>query len=249
MLRDRYVQYDFPFQIQPGDSLKFYTWYKMESNWDYAYVEVSTDGVSYSGIPGNITTTSNPYGNNHGNGITGSSNGWVQGRFSLANYVGQTISVRLSYCTDSYTTEEGIYFDDISPVNTFSGQQSFELTAQDTARLFSAMPAGSYYYKVRARDAEDQWGKFSPIDGVDVYALPTYICGDANADETVNVSDAISIINYVFLGGVPPDPAESADTNCDGKVNVSDAVQIINYVFLGGNIPCDTDGDGISDCQ
>lgn len=75
-----------------------------------------------------------------------------------------------------------------------------------------------------------------------------YVCGDANSDAHVGVSDAIYIINYIFAGGNPPDPYESGDVNCDGYVNVADAVWIINYVFAGGNAPCDTDGDGIPDC-
>ena len=65
------------------------------------------------------------------------------------------------------------------------------------------------------------------------------ICGDANSDETVNVSDAVYIINYVFVGGNPPDPLCKGEANGDGKVNVSDAVYIINYVFVGGQPPVD----------
>ncbi|NIP44297.1 MAG: hypothetical protein GWO41_07735 [candidate division Zixibacteria bacterium] len=80
------------------------------------------------------------------------------------------------------------------------------------------------------------------------FSGPEYICGDVNDDLTVNVSDAVSIINYVFIGGEAPDPLESADTNCDGGVNISDAVWLINYVFIDGNRPCDTNGDDISDC-
>jgi hypothetical protein len=75
-----------------------------------------------------------------------------------------------------------------------------------------------------------------------------YFCGDANNDFEVNISDAVWIINYVFQGGLPPDPLESGECNCDGDVNISDAVWIINYVFMGGNEPCDSDGDGIPDC-
>jgi hypothetical protein len=80
------------------------------------------------------------------------------------------------------------------------------------------------------------------------YDCSIFLCGDANSDGAVNVSDAVSIINYVFVGGDAPDPYEAGDSNCDGSVNVSDAVYIINYVFIGGNIPCDPGGDGIPDC-
>jgi len=65
-----------------------------------------------------------------------------------------------------------------------------------------------------------------------------YMCGDANGDNTVNVGDAVSIINYVFKGGAAPDPLEAADANCDGDVNVGDCVRIINYIFKGGEAPC-----------
>jgi hypothetical protein len=75
-----------------------------------------------------------------------------------------------------------------------------------------------------------------------------YLCGDANDDKIINVSDAVYIINFVFIGGLEPIPYEAGDANCDGVVNVSDAVWIINYVFIGGNEPCDTDGDGEPTC-
>jgi len=75
------------------------------------------------------------------------------------------------------------------------------------------------------------------------------ICGDANGDETVNVSDAVAIINYVFAGGEPPDPLLAGDCNCDATCNVADAVWVINYIFAGGYGPCDTNGDEIQDCD
>jgi Right handed beta helix region/Dockerin type I domain/Chlamydia polymorphic membrane protein (Chlamydia_PMP) repeat len=76
-----------------------------------------------------------------------------------------------------------------------------------------------------------------------------YICGDTNCDVDVNVSDAVWLIGFIFVGGDPPCPGlQTGDVNCDGTVNVSDAVWIINYVFIGGNAPCDTDGDDIQDC-
>ena len=89
------------------------------------------------------------------------------------------------------------------------------------------------------------------IDSVHVTSLiceSDYICGDVNSDLSVNVSDAVFIINYVFIGGAAPDPIFVGDTNCDGAVNVSDGVYIINYVFIGGYAPCDPNGNGLPDC-
>jgi Subtilase family/Dockerin type I domain len=64
------------------------------------------------------------------------------------------------------------------------------------------------------------------------------ICGDANNDGTVNTSDAIHVINYVLIGGPPPEPVLACgEANSDETVNISDAVWIINYVYVGGAPP------------
>jgi hypothetical protein len=44
-----------------------------------------------------------------------------------------------------------------------------------------------------------------------VVSLALYLCGDANSDETVKISDAVWIINYVFVEGNDP-----CDTEGDG---------------------------------
>ena len=58
--------------------------------------------------------------------------------------------------------------------------------------------------------------------------------GDANNDGSVNVGDAVYIVNYVFKGGVAPPCRAEADANADTAVNIGDAVYIINYIFKGG---------------
>ncbi len=72
----------------------------------------------------------------------------------------------------------------------------------------------------------------------DIVVQPSYLCGDANSDQTVNVGDAVYIIQYIFKGGPAPDPLEAGDANCDGGTDVADAVYLINYVFKGGPEPC-----------
>ncbi len=65
--------------------------------------------------------------------------------------------------------------------------------------------------------------------------------GDANRDGIINISDAVYIINFIFIPGSPtPVPLCRADTNGDGVINVSDAVMIINYVLINGPPPINT---------
>lgn len=65
-----------------------------------------------------------------------------------------------------------------------------------------------------------------------------YLNGDANGDETINLEDAIYLIQYVFKGGAAPSPEAAGDANCDGAVNLPDAVYLIEYIFKGGPPPC-----------
>ncbi len=74
-------------------------------------------------------------------------------------------------------------------------------------------------------------------DGDNIGDSCDFICGDATGDESINISDAVYIVNYVFKGGPPPEPLCVGDSNGDGSVNISDGVYIINYVFKGGPPP------------
>lgn len=100
----------------------FYTDYTIEDLWDYAFVEVSTDGGStWVQLPDmdGITTNDDPNGRlvdygNLQNGITGDSGGWIQMRFDLSAYAGSTIQLRFRYATDAAFLERGMFVDDIA---------------------------------------------------------------------------------------------------------------------------------------
>jgi hypothetical protein len=64
------------------------------------------------------------------------------------------------------------------------------------------------------------------------------VCGDADGNGIVNISDAVYLISYIFSGGPPPDPLAAGDADCNGIVNISDAVYLISYIFGGGPAPC-----------
>jgi hypothetical protein len=64
------------------------------------------------------------------------------------------------------------------------------------------------------------------------------IIGDANGDGSINISDVVFLINYIFMGGSAPQPLLTGDPNCDGSINIADVVYLINYVFAHGPAPC-----------
>jgi hypothetical protein len=61
--------------------------------------------------------------------------------------------------------------------------------------------------------------------------------GDANADGTLDLGDAIYILNYLFKAGPDPCPMEAGDANGDGMVDLGDAIYVLNYLFKGGPAP------------
>lgn len=97
-------------------TFRFWTWFDLEENYDYAFVMVSTDaGKTWTTLPGRYTTTENPNGGNFGSGFTGKSGAqpaWVQESMDLTPYAGKQILLRLEYVTDDVYNAQGIGFDD-----------------------------------------------------------------------------------------------------------------------------------------
>jgi len=94
-------------------TLTFHTWYDIERDFDYAYVEVSRDGERWTTLPGQTTTNTDPNGANYGNGYTGISDGWIQEKIDLTPYAGHKVQIRFEYVTDDGPLHAGIFLDDI----------------------------------------------------------------------------------------------------------------------------------------
>ncbi|GAB4529791.1 MAG: immune inhibitor A [Anaerolineae bacterium] len=111
---------DFDLSQVDEATLQFWTWYDIEADWDFAYVEVSTDGgETWDILPGRYTTTENKSGNSFGHAWTGVSGGgdtpeWVQEEIDLSAYAGQTIKIRFEYITDDAINRVGFLLDDIA---------------------------------------------------------------------------------------------------------------------------------------
>lgn len=105
-----------------------------------------------------------------------------------------------------------------------------------TSGEISGIPAyyGDISFTAQAADALDD----SDQKAFSIHVLPDWICGDADGDDLVNISDAVYLVGYIFGSGSAPDPIAAADANCDTHVNISDAVYLISYIFGGGDAPC-----------
>lgn len=99
-------------------TLRYRLWYDIEENWDYGYVEVSTDGgKTWRILETARTTRENPQGNAYGPGYTGKSGGnraeWVLEEVDLTPYAGQPVQIRFEYVTDAAVTMPGMFIDDV----------------------------------------------------------------------------------------------------------------------------------------
>ena len=86
-------------QITEACELTFYHYFYCESGYDRGYVEITTNGTSFSQLSGGY--------------YTGSLGGWSKQTFNLSNYVGQTVQIRFRFYSDGSVIRPGWYIDDI----------------------------------------------------------------------------------------------------------------------------------------
>ncbi|MBD8870079.1 immune inhibitor A domain-containing protein [Nocardioides donggukensis] len=118
-------------EVPDAADAKFWMWndYVIEEDWDYGFVELSTDGGStWTEQPvfdeaGDLVSTPDDYADPNGrlvdygnksSGLTGSTDGWRHDYIDLAAYAGQSVQVRLRYATDAAFLERGWFADDFS---------------------------------------------------------------------------------------------------------------------------------------
>jgi hypothetical protein len=139
----------FPVPITTGMKLSFWCWYATENNFDDAFVEVSKDGRNYDIL----------------DIFTGSS-GWTYKEYDLTQYAGSSIFIRFRYTTDSYTTLEGFYVDDISPVATFGSVTTLSNTITHDYYNITNKPQGTYYYRVNGHNTARGWCDESTLEKI-----------------------------------------------------------------------------------
>jgi large repetitive protein len=160
------------------------------------------------------------------------------------------INFQLGECGQEGGTISGVTNSNGSPLEgafvyaLASGEvKGFARSSTDGGYLISGLLPGTY--SVTASMVMYHDGSYpNPVDvvigktgGVDVN-LPPVVVGDVTGEGTVDLSDVIFLITYLYKDGVAPNLLMTGDLNCDGEVNISDVVYIINYLYKQGDSPC-----------
>jgi hypothetical protein len=144
---------------------------------------------------------------------------------------GWTPNYHTSSCNDSYGNSLGDYADTLMSAGDAYGNISadplFCDTIQGNYKIATTSPCA-----LLNNSCQVLMGKYG------VGCSMGYLCGDANGDAGVDISDAVYLVAYIFAGGPAPDPLFAGDANCDMAVDISDAVYLIAYIFGGGPQPC-----------
>jgi hypothetical protein len=64
-----------------------------------------------------------------------------------------------------------------------------------------------------------------------------FIRGDTDASGSLEITDAIRVLNFLFLGSETILCEDAADADDDGALTLGDAVYSIRFQFLGGTPP------------
>ena len=214
-------------------ALSFRTRYRIETNWDYMYLQISTNGVTWS----NLDT------------FTGNQTSWVLKTYPLSDYAGQSfVQLRFRFDSDHIITDEGMYIDDFmitveggavhtvefdvvdddgnavdGAVITFNGIEN-----EPGDYVFENVEPGSHNYVVEHMCYASVTGEMNVSGNKNIEVVLPGVPGDANGDGIVNVLDVISMTTYFLGNEVEPFCFHNADINNDQLINVIDVIGTVN---------------------
>ena len=116
----------------------------------------------------------------------------------------------------------------------FSDYLQFLNIKEYATEKLAKMKEGTHHLTLFANDALNQ------ITGIDFFVniLPAspFTRGEVDGDGVLKITDAIQILDYLFLGNIKDISCkDAADVNDNGIVNIADAQYLLGYMFAGTN--------------
>ena len=110
-----------------GATLEYQVWYAIEKDWDYVYLEASSDaGETWEILDTAHTSSSNPLSSAFGPGYTGFSGDWLKESVPLDKWAGQEVLLRFQYITDAALNDHGLCLRNLQVVEPSGGAISLE---------------------------------------------------------------------------------------------------------------------------
>jgi hypothetical protein len=63
--------------------------------------------------------------------------------------------------------------------------------------------------------------------------------GDCSPDLNIDLSDAVALLNFLFISPEVPACLAACDVDASGSLNITDGIFILQYLFLAGSAPPD----------
>lgn len=178
-------------------TLNFHTWYDIEEDYDYLYLEASTDGGETWQI---LTTPSgtdeDPSGNSYGwayNGLSGGGPVWIEESVDISQFAGQEVLLRFEYVTDAAVNGEGFLLDDIS-IPEVGYETDFEAddggwTSEGWARIQNVLPQTFRLSVIRY--------------GSEITVEQIVVSGDNSVDIPLEIGGEVDEVVLVVSGTTP----------------------------------------------
>jgi hypothetical protein len=106
-------------------TLSYAMWYDLETDFDYLYLEASTDGKTWQILNTPSGTGEDPTGSSYGWGYNGQTHEWKNEEIDLSKFAGQKVQIRFEYITDPAVNGEGFLLDDVK-LDAINYQSDFE---------------------------------------------------------------------------------------------------------------------------
>lgn len=77
------------------------------------------------------------------------------------------------------------------------------------------------------------------IDGTGSAAPPggVFFRGDCSPDLKLNITDAVRVLNFLFIAPEEPACLAACDSDGSGILNITDGIYLLSFLFLGGPAP------------
>jgi hypothetical protein len=94
---------------------------------------------------------------------------------------------------------------------------------------------GTYRFRMTVDDGSSTEG--TKTAETEIIVGSAFLRGDCNSDGHLDLSDAVSNLNFLFGGTAALECRDACDVNDDEEQNITDPIALLHFLFLGGESP------------